>query len=141
MEKILEMLRRHEGVENYVYDDHLGYATIGVGRCLVQGVGMGLSDEEVDILLLNDVKRVIAELEKEYPWYAGLNRARQDAMINLSFNLGATRLRLFVKALAAMEAGDYEEAANQFMDSKWAKQVGNRAVEVTEIIRTGEYQV
>ena len=60
-------------------------------------------------------------------------------MINLCFNLGLPRLKKFVKALAAMEAGNYEEAAIEFLDSRWAKQVGSRALEVTHMIRSGEY--
>ena len=61
-------------------------------------------------------------------------------MINLCFNLGLTRLRGFVKALEAMSREQFDVAADEFMDSRWAKQVGNRAVEVTELIRTGEYK-
>lgn len=59
-------------------------------------------------------------------------------MINLCFNLGLTKLRKFVKALDAMKNKKYKEAAKEFLDSKWANQVGERAKEVTEMIRTGE---
>ena len=72
-------------------------------------------------------------------WFADLDQVRQEAMINLSFNLGATRLRGFRNALAAMAEEDYETAANEFMDSKWSSQVGRRAYEVTQMIRTGEH--
>ena len=61
-------------------------------------------------------------------------------MIDISFNLGQTRLRGFKKALDAMATEDYDRAADEFMDSRWSEQVGDRAVEVTEIIRTGEDQ-
>lgn len=139
MSRAIELLKRHEGVKNYVYDDHLGYATIGVGRCLVEGVGMGLSDDEIDYLLANDLKRVQEELENEYEWFSGLDEVRAAAMCNLSFNVGQTRLRGFVKALAAMAESDWETAADEFLDSKWSQQVGNRSLEVTYMIRTGEY--
>jgi lysozyme len=139
MQKLLDMLKRHEGVMYYVYDDHLGYATIGVGRCVEKNVGLGLSHDEVEYLLQNDVKRCIEELDSNFPWYRNLCEARRDAMINLCFNLGLPRLKKFVKALAAMEAGNYEEAAVEFLDSRWAKQVGTRALEVTHMIRSGEY--
>ena len=69
-----------------------------------------------------------------------MNEARQDAMIYISFNLGQTRLRGFVKAVEAMSREQVDVAADEFMDSKWATQVGNRALEVTEMIRTGEYR-
>ena len=139
MNELIEMLRRHEGVRDKVYLCSAGYETIGVGRNISED-GLGLSEDEIDYLLNNDIKRVREELTEEYYWFAGLNEARQDAMIDLSFNLGQTRLRGFVKALEAMSREEFENAADEFMDSKWSEQVGDRAVEVTEIIRTGEYQ-
>ena len=139
MSELIEMLRRHEGVRDKVYLCSAGYETIGVGRNISED-GLGLSEDEIDYLLNNDIKRVREELTEEYYWFAGLNDARQDAMIDLSFNLGQTRLRGFVKALEAMSREEFENAADEFMDSRWSEQVGDRAVEVTEIIRTGEYQ-
>ena len=138
MKRLIETLKRHEGVKYYVYKDHLGYETIGVGRCLKQGVGLGLTHDEVDYLLINDINRCLEELDAAFPWFKDLTEIRREAMINLCFNLGLTRLRKFEKALAAMSIHNYEEAANEFLDSRWAKQVGNRAKEVTEMIRTGE---
>jgi|TARA_X000001388_G_scaffold60278_1_gene45626 lysozyme len=139
MSELTEMLRKHEGVRDKVYLCSAGYETIGVGRNISED-GLGLSDDEIDYLLSNDIKRVREELTEEYYWFAGLDEARQDAMIDISFNLGQTRLRGFVKSLEAMAREDFDTAADEFMDSKWSEQVGDRAVEVTEIIRTGEYQ-
>ena len=68
-----------------------------------------------------------------------MDSVRQEALINLSFNIGQTRLRGVVKALGHMEAGDYESAGDEFYDSKWASQVGDRALEVCEMIKSGEY--
>ena len=139
MSELTEMLRKHEGVRDKVYLCSAGYETIGVGRNISED-GLGLSDDEIDYLLSNDIKRVREELTEEYYWFAGLDEARQDAMIDISFNLGQTRLRGFVKALEAMSREEFENAADEFIDSRWSEQVGDRAVEVTEIIRTGEYQ-
>ena len=138
-EQLREMLRRHEGVRNFVYLCSEGYETIGVGRNIADS-GLGLSEDEVDYLLDNDIKRVKTELSDEYFWFGALNEARQEAMIDLSFNLGQTRLRGFKKALDAMSTEDFDRAADEFMDSRWSEQVGHRATEVTEMIRTGEYQ-
>jgi len=137
-EQLREMLKRHEGVRSFVYLCSEGYETIGVGRNIADS-GLGLSDDEVDFLLDNDIKRVREELNDEYYWFGALNAARQEAMIDISFNLGQTRLRGFKKALDAMSTEDFDRAADEFMDSKWSEQVGNRAAEVTEMIRTGEY--
>lgn len=139
MDKLLAMLKRHEGVETHAYECSEGKVTVGVGRNIDQAGGMGLSDDEIDYLLQNDVERVIKELAAEYPWFGDLDDVRRDAMVDISFNLGATRLRLFKRALAAMETGNYKEAATEFLDSRWAKQVGSRALELTDMISSGEY--
>ena len=139
MEKLIAMLKRHEGVETHAYECSEGKITVGVGRNIDQAGGMGLSEDEVDYLLQNDVERVVKELAAEYPWFNDLDDVRRDAMVDISFNLGATRLRLFKRALAAMETGNYKEAATEFLDSKWAKQVGSRALELTDMISSGEY--
>ena len=139
MDKLLAMLKRHEGVETHAYECSEGKVTVGVGRNIDKEGGICLSDDEVDYLLQNDVERVIKELAAEYPWFNDLDDVRRDAMVDISFNLGATRLRLFKRALAAMEVGNYAEASTEFLDSKWARQVGGRALELTDMISSGEY--
>jgi len=138
-DRLIEMLRRHEGVRNHVYRDTENLETIGVGRCIAEG-SLGLSDDEVDYLLGNDLKRCIEELKTAFDWYEKLDPVRQDVMISLCFNLGLTRLLKFEKALAGMENSDWETASTEFMDSRWSTQVGERAVELTDMLRTGKYQ-
>ncbi|MBP04388.1 MAG: lysozyme [Euryarchaeota archaeon] len=138
MEKLLEMLKRHEGVRSHVYLCSAGYETIGVGRNISKS-GIGLSDDEVDYLLENDITRVIKELSSEYPWFNDLDDVRKDAMIDISFNLGATRFRGFKNALSAMESADYTLAAKEFLDSKWSRDVKGRSHELASMIETGKY--
>jgi lysozyme len=138
MKKLREMLKRHEGVESHVYRCSAGYETLGVGRNF-SASGIGLSEDEIDYLLENDIARIIRELSSEYPWFNQLDDVRKDVMIDISFNLGATRLRGFKRALAAMEAADYKTAATEFLDSRWARQVGGRALELTDMLIAGEY--
>jgi len=137
-EKLLEMLKRHEGVESHVYRCSAGYETIGVGRNISKS-GLGLSDDEVGYLLENDIVRVIKELSLEYPWFKNLDDVRKDAIIDIGFNLGATRLRGFKRALAAMEVADYKTASLEFLDSKWSRDVKGRSTELAYMIETGEY--
>ena len=137
-EQLLEMLKRHEGVESHVYRCSAGYETIGVGRNISKS-GLGLADDEVDYLLENDIVRVIKELSSEYPWFRGLDDVRKDAIIDISFNLGATRLRGFRRALAAMDAADYKTASLEFLDSKWSRDVKGRSTELAYMIEMGEY--
>jgi lysozyme len=113
MSKLTEMLRRHEGeVKNsagrhIVYDCPAGHATIGIGRNVSES-GLGLSDIEVEFMLEEDIARCAEELGREFPWFSGLNEARSDAMIDLAFNIGLTRLNGFKKALAAMADANYD---------------------------------
>ena len=138
MQKLLEMLKRHEGVESHVYRCSAGFETIGAGRNISKS-GLGLSDDEVDYLLENDIVRVIKELSSEYPWFKDLDDVRKDAIIDISFNLGATRLRGFRRALAAMDAADYKTASLEFLDSKWSRDVKGRSAELAYMIEMGEY--
>ena len=138
MSDLIKQLRKHEGVETHVYKCSAGFETIGVGRNIAKS-GLGLSGDEIDYLLQNDINRCVRELAYALDWFGTLDGVRQDAMVNLCFNLGLSRLMQFKLALDAMERGEYRKAAAEFLDSRWAKQVGNRAIEVTYMISTGEY--
>lgn len=128
------ILKRHEGVKDKPYMCTAGKLTIGVGRNLTD---VGLSQDEIEYLLNNDINKTIAFLKKSYPWFDGLNDARKLAMIDLGFNLGQGRLAGFTKALVAMAQGRYVDAANEFLDSNYAKQVKSRAKTVANAIATG----
>ena len=139
MSKLVEQLKIHEGVRTHAYLCSESKITCGVGRNLDSDGDIGLSEDEIDFLLNNDIKRCRQELEFHFDWFKELDDVRQDAMINLCFNIGITSLKKFSKALAAMNVHDYETAATEFLDSRWASQVGTRALDVTDMIRTGEY--
>ena len=138
MSKIIEKLKRHEGLRTHAYLCTDGKITVGVGRNVDADGGLGLSISEIEFLLANDIQRCRLELEA-FSWFDDLDAVRQDAMINMCFNLGMTRLLGFKKALARMAEAKYEYAANEFLDSLWARQVGNRADEIADMILTGRY--
>ena len=135
MQNLIKMLRQHEGVRNTVYLDSLGIETIGVGRNLKE---VGLSDDEIDYLLVNDVNRCKAEA-KQFDWYEELDTVRREAILNLLFNLGRPRFMGFKKAIAALADHDYSLSADEFYDSRWRTQVGQRAEDICHMIRTGTY--
>jgi len=139
MSKLSKMLKRHEGTETHAYVDTVGKITIGVGRNIDDEGGIGLSEEEIDFMLGNDIDRVEDELASNFSWFVDLDEARYDALINICFNLGLPRLLKFENALEAMASEDYNLAAVEFLDSRWAQQVGQRAIELSLMIETGEY--
>ena len=140
---LIAELRRDEGVVEHEYKDSLGYSTIGVGRLIDKRKGGGLSNDEIDYLLSNDIKRTTADLDKHLPWWRKLSPVRQRVMINMAFNLGigsaakGTGLLGFKNTLAMIEAGRWDAAAAGMLNSKWAKQVGDRAVRLSKMMKEG----
>ncbi len=132
---IIKMLIRHEGLRLKPYKDSVGKLTIGVGRNLDD---KGITKEEAMHLLLNDIYDTMSDLDRTLPWWRGLDEVRKAILINMCFNLGLPRLMTFRKMLKALEDRNYELAAKEMLDSKWAKQVGNRAIELSEMMRTGK---
>lgn len=131
---ITELLIEDENKESKLYLDSEGYWTIGIGRNLS---AKGLSEDEIMYLFNNDLKEAETELNKYFDIIADLDRVRYMALTNMMFNLGAAKFALFVKMLAALRAKDYELAATEMLDSKWAKQVGSRATRLAEMMRKG----
>ena len=138
LNRLKRMLKQHEGKRHFAYKCSAGKWTIGVGRNIDENGGIGLSEEEIDYLLDADIIRCMRELST-FEWFSDLDEVRQDAMISICLNLGLPRLKLFKLALRAMKYSLYEEAATEFLDSKWHDQVGYRAKELAEMIRTGDY--
>ena len=138
-DKLEKQLDNHEGRKHKVYRCSAGYLTIGVGRNLED---RGLSDDEITYLLKNDIKTEIDALTRNLPFFKSLNEARQDAFINLSFNMGIKRLLGFKKTLALAEQGKWSECADELLDSKWARSdvAPWRSLEISEQIRTGRYK-
>ena len=133
-EAVFETMKVDEGVVYEVYHDHLGLPTFGVGHLVLntdkeygKEVGTPISEERIIECLNNDVDIVCEELDRNLYWWRELNDNKQRVMVNMCFNLGYPRLSKFKKFLAAMEVHDFETAAIEMMDSKWANQVGLRA--------------
>ena len=114
-----------------MYLDSLGIPSIGVGHNLRD---VPISNEAVEQIFVDDLAQKIQEVEAAFPWAAALSEPRQGVLINMAF-MGIGRLRGFVKMLAAMEAGDWEAAARELLDSKYAGQVGARADRLAQQLR------
>jgi len=138
MSKLIEMIKEHEGVVPHAYQDSRGYWTIGVGRLIDKSLDGGLSDAEIDYLLANDIKRCRAEAE-QYPWFNKMNEPRQAVILSMLFNLGKPRFDKFQNMQAALLVGDYTLASHEMLDSRWASQVGRRAIEMSDMMQSGEW--
>jgi len=135
LQKVTEHLIKHEGLKLKPYRCPAGKLTIGVGRNLE---AIGISQKEALVLLENDILRCESELLADLPdIYSGLNETRKSVLLNMCFNLGITGLLGFRNTLAFIGSGDFERAANGMLASRWAKQVGRRAIELSELMRKG----
>jgi len=133
-ETIKEQLKRHEGCVLHAYEDHLGYTTIGYGRLIDERRGGGISQAEAEALLSNDIARVVGLIESEIDNLHTLPERVQHALINMGFQLGVTGLMAFTKMLAALKANDWELAAEEALNSRWAEQTPRRAHEIAKMI-------
>jgi lysozyme len=136
MNRIKAQLVRHEGLRLKPYRCTAGKLTIGIGRNLDD---RGISQKEAYAMLERDILDFEQQLLNEIPEvYNKLDEVRQSVLLNMCFNLGIKGLLEFKNTLAFIDAGDWERAANGMLASKWAKQVGRRAIELSELMRKGK---
>jgi len=135
-EKLTKQLIRQEGLMLKPYKCIAEKLTIGVGRNLDD---VGISKDEALYLLSQDIITARNELVRVFPWTLELDEVRFQTLVNMVFNLGISRLSKFTKTMSLIHDGEYDVAATEMLDSRWAKQVGNRAIELSEQMRTGSY--
>ena len=136
MNKLIEQLKIHEGFRSNVYTCSGGKKTCGYGRNLED---IGISEEEAEMLLKNDIYEATNQLLNAFPWMATFSDVRISAMINFTFNVGIGTVKTFTKSIDALKKEDFNLAADMMLDSRWANQVGDRAIQITEQIRTGRW--
>lgn len=133
MTDLIEMIKRHEGFVSHGYKDSLGYLTIGYGRLIDSRKHGGISEDEAEYLLKNDIERVEKQLNR-IEWYQNLDDKRKAVIVNMAFNLGITGLLQFKNMIAAIERKDYVRASMEMLNSRWASQVKRRADELADIM-------
>jgi len=154
--EFIKMVAKHEGIVLEPYKDSLGISTIGIGRNLedrgitdgeLNYIGKtmeevlekGLTEEEAYYLCMNDIAIVEKELLDRKPIVNQLNHVRQMVLVDMAFNMGVPRLMKFKNMWAAIETEDYALACEEMIDSRWANQVGNRAMKLSLAMKNGEW--
>ena len=134
LDKLQKELAEDEGCKYEVYLDHIGYKTFGIGHlCKAtdpendMDVGTEVSKERVDECFEADIAMTIEDCNILYSNFKDIPEEAQLVLANMMFNLGRPRLSRFLNLKAAVDTEDWMEASAQMMDSKWAKQVPNRA--------------
>ena len=136
MNNTIDLIKLHEGLRLKLYRCTAGKLTVGYGRNIEDN---GISEAEAEYLLNVDVENVRRELIDRLPWATGLDEVRWAVLVDMCFNLGWPRLSKFKKTLAYIKSAQYNDAAMEMLDSRWASQVGKRAIRLAEMMRMDEW--
>lgn len=126
-------IKKHEKLKLSLYKDTVDKTTIGWGRNIQDN---GISVDEAELMFQNDLKQCLSDLKK-YDWYNNSPQHIKDCLLDMCFNLGIDRLLTFKNMLKYIEEKNYTQAAIQALNSKWAKQVKTRAIDVATVMRQG----
>ena len=142
IEKLREQLKIDEGCVYEIYNDHLGYPTFGIGHLVIESdpengeeIGTPVSESRVIEAFEQDVETVLSDCAILYPDFDELPEEVQQIVANMMFNLGRPRLSAFKGMKAGVDSRDWNEAADQMVDSRWYRQVGARAERLVERMR------
>ena len=148
-QKLINLISDHEGVKLKVYDDYtgkelkagdvlVGHPTIGIGRNVAKD-GLGLSQEEAEFMLMNDIDRVKEEI-KNFP-IEHLNEVRTAIIIDMAFNMGITRFNptMWKKTFQAIVNEDWQKATTEMLDSNWARQTKRRSAKLSQMMLLGNW--
>lgn len=132
--RLKQLIVSHEGYKTHLYTDSVGKQTVGIGYNITD---RGMPDSWINQQYDEDVTYFDQQLSQDFDWYIGLNDARKMILIDMCF-MGYKTFKEFERMLQALRFGDYEKAASEILKSKWAEQVGHRALENAEIMLKGE---
>ena len=142
IQQLREQLEIDEGVRDDIYLDHLGLPTFGIGHLVTktdpesgQAVGTPISKERVAECFDMDVQSVINDCNKLYEDFENLPEEVQQIIANMMFNMGYTRLSKFKGMKRGVDSKDWNQAADEMVDSRWYRQVTNRANRLVERMR------
>jgi len=143
MEKLIDQLKRHEGLRLRPYKCTAGKWSIGYGCNLtdagIDHEGLVWNKSYAERVLRNHVGKCNVVFP-DIKTYQSLNPCRQAVLTNMVFNIGSGGVLRFKRMLSALYRKDFEDASKEMLNSRWAKQVGSRATELAEQMRTGEWQ-
>ena len=142
LEKLREEIKYDEGSVNEIYLDHLGLATFGIGHLVTEWdeeygweVGTPVSEDRCNEVFDSDIQIVLSDCEQLYPDFNDLPEEVQRIIANMMFNMGRPRLSKFKGMKAGVDARDWNKAADEMVDSRWYRQVTNRAERLVERMR------
>lgn len=142
LQKLYTQLKTDEGLRLHPYRCSAGHLTIGYGHnmderplpCIIDDDG--ITEREAQVILEVDTEIAIRDCLALVPALYTLPEPAQQVLANMSFNLGGRKLRRFTRLLLAVNAGDFNRAADEMVNSDWYHQVGNRAKRLVAMMRS-----
>jgi lysozyme len=134
-QQLKDMISEHEGKRLDMYQDSENIWTVGVGHNIQE---RGISEAVCSLMLEEDIEEAINDADT-FRWFEDLNDPRRAVIVDMVFNMGLTRFSGFKKTIQFIENELYNSAGIEMLDSKWANQVGRRAIRLSEIMKTGEW--
>lgn len=138
IDALKKQLILHEGLKLTPYRCTADKLTIGVGRNLDD---VGITQQEAEFLLDNDILRCADDLDRNMSWWRDLSEVRQRVLIDMVFNLGISRFMKFQNMIDALANGNHAGAAAEMLDSRWANQVGQRAMRLANAMEFNEFDL
>ena len=142
IDKLREEIAADEGEVHEIYLDHLGLPTFGIGHLVLDSdpesglpVGTPIDNERVIEAFESDIETVLSDCNTLYPDFDDLPEEAQRVIANMMFNMGRPRLSQFKGMKAGVDSRDWNRAADEMVDSRWYRQVTNRADRLVERIR------
>ena len=129
---LIDRLKVSEGFKESVYKDTLGIDTIGYGFAIKDLV---LSEEISEIILKEKVEALISRIENKFDWFVEMPPEVQSVIVECCYQLGLYGFSMFKKTLAHLKEKEFKQAADEMLDSRWAKQTPNRANMLAQIVR------
>lgn len=140
--ELLQEIKKDEGFRLWPYEDSVGKKTVWYGHNLVAAPlcpkATYLIKQAAEEQLLFDLQEAVTGA-RTFPWFHKLSQTRQDVVINMIFNMGLNSFKEFKQTIRYMKEGKHEQASKEMLDSKWARQVGPRAIELSELYKRGFY--
>lgn len=135
MMTVPEYVEMNEGYRRHIYLDSEGIETIGIGFNLEEG----FTREECLLILNLRLGYIRDTLADTIMGWEDLHPIRKLVLLDMCYNLGLTKLLKFKKMLNAIAAHNYDVAAMELLDSRYAKQVGKRADRNAQMLRTAQW--
>ena len=132
---LLDRIKHHEGFRSKVYKCTEGYDTIGYGFAIKD---LELDEDISEMILMQKLDNLMTRIGKTFVWWRSADSTVKDVVVEMCYQLGVSGFSKFKKTIDHLENKRYGKASAEMLDSKWARQTPNRALELSNLIKNLE---